>query len=288
MLKSMTGFARRDFEKEALSASLTIKSYNNRYLDISLSIPPFLAGVEPTITSLLGSRIRRGKIECFLRIKSKEGSSGMKVDLELAKAVHKALVGVAEACGMGEGPSLDSIARFEGVVGREGEADAQALWKELEPEFLATLSDFDASRAREGKATQDNVLKELSRFTLGLETVKASAGIIEKTLETQLRARFEEMLPRGFDEQRMLQEVAVQLVRFGINEEISRLDAHIEAFGRMMAEEGPGKKLDFLCQEMNRETNTIGSKNILIPVAHAVVEMKDALENIREQLRNVE
>ncbi|HWP69136.1 MAG TPA: DUF1732 domain-containing protein, partial [Rectinemataceae bacterium] len=111
---------------------------------------------------------------------------------------------------------------------------------------------------------------------------------IEINIKKQLSARFDEVLPRGYDEQRLLQEVAVQLMRFGINEEVSRLDAHIAAFRSIAQDEAPAKKLDFLCQEMNREVNTIGSKNMLVPVAHSVVEMKDALENIREQLRNVE
>ena len=104
----------------------------------------------------------------------------------------------------------------------------------------------------------------------------------------QLVARFKELLSESYDEGRVLQEVAVQLVRLTINEEIGRLRAHIDAFELMAKEPACGKKLDFLCQEMNREINTIGSKSMLVSVSHAVVEMKDALENIREQLRNVE
>jgi uncharacterized protein (TIGR00255 family) len=288
MLKSMTGFAKRDFEKAGFSASITLKSYNNRYLDVSISLPPALSGLEPRISALLGSGIRRGKVECSLRAKARENVTIMKVDLDLARSLHHALGSIAQACGLAEEPSLATLAGFEGVLGREGEFDAQAIWTEFEPEFVAALKEFESSRLREGGATEANILGELDRFAAGLKVVKGSAAAIEETLVGQIKTRFEEVLPKGYDEQRMLQEVAVQLVRFGINEEISRLEAHIEAFGAMLSEESPAKKLDFLCQEMNRETNTIGSKNILIPVAHAVVEMKDSLENIREQLRNVE
>ncbi|TXT48576.1 MAG: hypothetical protein FD137_950 [Spirochaetes bacterium] len=288
MLKSMTGFAKRDFERAGFNASITLKSYNNRYLDISISLPPAFSSLEPRISAFLGSGIRRGKVECSLRAGARDAATVMKVDLELARSLHTALRSIAQACGLAEAPSLTTLAGFEGVLGREGEFDAQALWPEFEPEFVAIFEDFESSRIREGQATETNILSELGRFAAGLEVVKGSAAVMEESLVGQIKARFEEVLPKGYDEQRMLQEVAVQLVRFGINEEISRLEAHIKAFGEMLAEESPAKKLDFLCQEMNRETNTIGSKNMFIAAAHAVVDMKDSLENIREQLRNVE
>lgn len=288
MLKSMTGFAQRDFELEGVTGSLQIKSYNNRYLDIAVSLPPQLSPYEPKIQRYLGERLARGKVECTLRLKKFEMPAIVQPDVAAARAVYEAMSVLARECGISEKPSLGLIASFEGVLHYERDLDVDSLWPSFSAELEAAFGEFELSRIREGGATEANIFSELGRFEGSLALVRHNVREIESTIRSQLTARFEEILPKGYDEQRLLQEVAVQLVRFGINEEVSRLDAHIAAFRSISAQESPSKKLDFLCQEMNREVNTIGSKNMLVPVAHAVVEMKDALENIREQLRNVE
>lgn len=288
MFKSMTGFAHRDFERGGLSGSIQIKAYNNRYLDLSIALPPQVSAFEPKIQKLLTERLVRGKVEFGLRLKKTEAPISVVPDVEAAKALYQAVSLIAEGCGLAERPSLEFLARFEGVLTYQKEIDAESLWEPLAPEIAAALDEFEAARAREGAATQANIFAELERFELGLAEVKAKAAGIDETITQQLKARFDEVLPQGYDEQRMLQELAIQLVRLTINEEVSRLDAHIAAFKNLSREDAPAKKLDFLCQEMNREVNTIGSKNTLVPVAHSVVEMKDALENIREQLRNIE
>ncbi|MFA5851558.1 MAG: YicC/YloC family endoribonuclease [Spirochaetales bacterium] len=288
MLKSMTGFAQSDFEAEGLAGSMQLKAYNNRYLDISISLPPQLSSFEPKIQQMIGERLNRGKVEFNLKLKKMDRPLSIRPDAAAARAVYEAISSIASECGIEEKPSLGLIASFEGVLSYEKDFDAESAWKPIADELIIILKDFEASRQREGKATETNIFSELERFGTGLATVKKNVSEIESTIKNQLQARFEDMLPKGYDEQRLLQEIAVQLVRFGINEEVSRLEAHISAFKAIAQESSPAKKLDFLCQEMNREVNTIGSKNMLLPVAHAVVDMKDALENIREQLRNVE
>ncbi|MDD3981347.1 MAG: YicC family protein [Spirochaetales bacterium] len=288
MFKSMTGFARHEFDEELLSGAIQIKSYNNRYLDLAVSLPSQLAGFEPRLQSLLSSRIRRGKVEYSLRIKKIEKPAAVRVDTEAAKVLYEALSQMAAELGLAEKPSLAMLTSFEGLVGFEKEVDSELLWPIIEAKSLDALEAFEKSRLVEGEATSRSVDAELQRFEAGLAGVEARASEIDRTVQSQLKARFDEILPKGYDETRMLQELAVQLVRLSINEEVSRLKAHIEAFRKIRDDEAPSKRLDFLCQEMNRETNTIGSKNMLIPVAHAVVEMKDALENVREQLRNIE
>ena len=288
MFTSMTGFAQKDFDKPGFAGTIQIKSYNNRYLDISISLPPQFSSYEPKIQQILAEGLRRGKVEFTLRIKKLERPVSVHPDVAVAKAVYDAVAAIAGECGMEGKPSLDLIASFEGVLVYEKDIDAETMWEPLAEEIGAVFSEFETSRKREGKATEDNIFGELGRFENDFSVVKRSVAEIEKTIKRQLSARFEEVLPKGYDEQRLLQEVAVQLMRFGINEEVSRLEAHIAAFRAIAQDEAPSKKLDFLCQEMNREVNTIGSKNMLVPVAHSVVDMKDALENIREQLRNVE
>ncbi|PKL06843.1 MAG: YicC family protein [Spirochaetae bacterium HGW-Spirochaetae-9] len=288
MFKSMTGFAQRDFERDGLSGSIQIKSYNNRYLDVSVSLPPQASSFEPRIIAMIGERLNRGKVEFSLRLKKVESPVTIRPDLAVADSVYKAMSQIAASCGIVENPSLQLIASFEGVLVYEKDVDSESLWPPIAEGIQLALDEMEASRMREGKATEANILAELARFEASLALVKENAADMDKTIRNQLQMRFEELLPKGYDEQRLLQETAVQLVRLTIAEEIARLDAHVGAFRMMSGEESPAKKLDFLCQEMNREVNTIGSKNTLILVAHAVVEMKDALENIREQLRNVE
>ncbi|HEY9053575.1 MAG TPA: YicC/YloC family endoribonuclease [Rectinemataceae bacterium] len=285
---SMTGFASRDADLGQKLGSLVLKSYNNRYLDISLSLPPAAAPLEDRIQRTISEGLSRGKVEFALRLRDKPGCRKIQVDPNVAKAAYSSLAELASACGLDEKPSLSLVAAQAGVLSQEPELETEALWKCLEPELKMLAADFGASRIREGLATEQNIRMELDRFASAFRRVEESAGELEVALKKQLASRMEELCGSDYDQGRFLQEVAVLLVRYGINEEISRLHAHIEAFAQLSLDQSPAKKLDFLCQEMNREVNTIGSKNTLIPVAHAVVEMKDALENIREQLRNVE
>jgi uncharacterized protein (TIGR00255 family) len=288
MFMSMTGFARKEIESPELAVSLQLKSYNNRYLDISISLPQVFSSFEPGIQKLLSDGINRGKVEFQLRVRRMTHRAKVLTDIEAARAAYAAFSEIAAACGIEDRPSLAMIASFDGVLSPDRDIDEEGYWPLLRLNIDALLADFAASRAREGEATERDVFSELDRFALQFESVKLKTAEIESTIKRQLATRFAEMLPQGYDEQRMLQEVAIQLVRLGINEEVSRLDAHIAAFRDIAKGESPSRKLDFLCQEMNREVNTIGSKNMLVQVAHAVVEMKDSLENIREQLRNVE
>jgi uncharacterized protein (TIGR00255 family) len=152
------------------------------------------------------------------------------------------------------------------------------------------LIDFRSSKEREGEATRQDLLRLGARLAEGLDAVEANAGTLETKLKENLLNRFDELLGnKGYDENRFLQEVAMLLSKYSVNEEIVRLRTHIEAFTELLASTDPvGKRLDFLCQEMNREINTIGSKSILVEINQQVVSMKDNLENIREQVRNIE
>lgn len=288
MFMSMTGFARREINSPDLSVSLQLKSYNNRYLDISISLPQVFSSFEPGIQKILAEGIGRGKVEFQLRVRKMSHPASILTDTEAAKAACSAFREIAAACNLNEEPSLSMIASIEGVVCPDRDIDEDEYWPLIKLNIVELLSDFRKSRSTEGSATEKDIFEELARFALQFESIKAWTSEIESTIKRQLMTRFAEMLPQGYDEQRMLQEVAIQIVRLGINEEVSRLDAHIAAFKEISKSESPSRKLDFLCQEMNREVNTIGSKNMLVQVAHSVVEMKDALENIREQLRNIE
>lgn len=289
MTRSMTGFAHRDVAQGPFRGSLAIKSYNNRYLDISIYLPPQFAALEPRFRDWLSGRIVHGKVELSLRIREIDVPVKARADLEAAKAVAAVLRDISSACGIAEPLRLESLLSFDGVVSYERDLDEDAVWEALEPELAACFASYDDSRLREGLSTRKDIETQLDRIQAGLASLLATAPEIERTVKAQLKARFAELLGDAVDEGRVLTETASLLMKYTINEELSRLAAHIASFRRILEhEEASAKKLDFISQEMNREVNTIGSKNILLPIAEIVVELKDSLENIREQLRNIE
>jgi uncharacterized protein (TIGR00255 family) len=151
------------------------------------------------------------------------------------------------------------------------------------------LADFESSRAREGAATEKDILRLLGEIKKNSAEIAGYVPQMEKYFSETIRHRMEELLSDKIDETRIATEIALLLVKYSIHEELVRLSSHGEAFLAATAESGGiGKKLDFICQEMNREINTIGSKNVMAEVSRCVVTMKDALENIREQIRNIE
>ncbi|HOX32812.1 MAG TPA: YicC family protein [Spirochaetales bacterium] len=289
MIKSMTGFAQREIETGSLRGSIGIKSYNNRYLDLSISLPPYFARLEPRFRDYLAGRVVHGKVEAWLRVRGLDLPVRASADLGAARAVAGVLREISEACGLSEPLRLSNILSFDGVVAYEREVDEDATWALLEPELGRCFAEYEEARLREGEATRADIAAQLERVSRQAESVRSRLPEIEATIRGQLQSRFKEALGEAVDEQRILAETASLLMKYTVNEELARLSAHISSFARIAdSEAAPGKKLDFLCQEMNREVNTIGSKSMLLPVSQAVVELKDALENIREQLRNIE
>jgi len=289
MIRSMTGFAYREIVQRGFRGSLEIKSYNNRYLDLSVSLPPYLSKLEPRIRSFLAERIVHGKVEAWLRVREFDAPVEANADIAAAKAVAGVLRQISEACDIAAPLSLREIVGFEGVVDFDRRIDDEDLWKRVLPELETCFAAYDASRIAEGGATRADIETQIDRVASGLSLIKEQVPEMERTIRSQLSTKFKEVLGDAVDEQRVLTEIASALMKYTISEEISRLSAHVDSFMHTLGSDStPGKKLDFLCQEMNREINTIGSKSMLLPVSRAVVELKDALENTREQLRNIE
>jgi uncharacterized protein (TIGR00255 family) len=167
--------------------------------------------------------------------------------------------------------------------------DSEEYWELVRPTLEKALSEFDASRAREGESTRRDIEQQLDRVRRVSEELERRAPELEQAIRDNVRDRFREVLSERADEDRVYAEIASLLLKHSINEELVRLNAHIASFDETIAAGGAlGKKLDFLCQELNREVNTISSKSFAADVNRRVVEAKDAVENIREQLRNVE
>jgi len=286
---SMTGFAYREWTGENISLSVEIKGCNNRFLELQVYLPPWLSYMEPKVREIISGVCGRGKVDITIRIKEINAPLNVTVNSGAARAYMEALSVLAADLGIDAHLSVPALIGMEGVLETEKIRDEQRYWKVIEPVLRETASLFQAERLREGKHTQEDILNAVSAIESALQIVSSHIGELENSIKENIKTRFEEISGGAIDENRILAETAVLLMKYTISEEVSRLSSHLAEFRAEAARnERPGKKLDFLCQEINREINTIGSKSAILEVNRAVVEMKESLENIREQLRNVE
>jgi uncharacterized protein (TIGR00255 family) len=288
-MKSMTGYGYRETAADGLAVAVELKSYNNRFLEIYVNLPSFLSPLEPRLRDYVAGRCERGKVELSVRLKETAAALAVRVDAAAARAYFDALSGLAADLGLDEKPKLSQLIGLEGVLTADRSRDLERYWAALEPALADACAQFEAARRKEGEVTQADILSHIAVLEAAAAEVAGYVPGLEAGLKDTLRLRFAEVLGDRVDENRVLAETAVLLVKYSISEELTRLNAHLAAFrAETAANPAPGKKLDFLCQELNREINTIGSKSPMLEVGRAVIAMKDGLENIREQLRNVE
>lgn len=288
-MKSMTGYAFEEWHGEDISISVEIKSYNSRFLDLSINLPSFFSRLEMPMREKISSTIARGKVDVFVKIREKNTKLSVFADTGAASAYATEIGRIAKMLGRSEAVPLELIIQQEGVLNVQREYDNNYYWSLLQPVLERSLVQFVADRQREG----DNLCQDIKKMLLKIEECADFFTKWQPKMEEIFKAnvvkRFEEVLGDAVDESRVLQEVAALLVKYTINEEIVRLKSHILAAKEEIENNSaPGRKLDFICQEMNREINTIGSKNQFAEVGAMVIAAKDSLENIREQIRNIE
>ena len=286
---SMTGFAYREKSGQDISLSVEIKGYNNRYLEIFVSIPPWFSVFEAKIREMISLNCGRGKVDVYIRVRENNVPVSVNINKSAARSYYDAINSLSKELELDDKPALSAILQMEGVLEIEKKRNEELYWKETEPLLQETIQAFCSEREREGKHTEADILVNLEKIEKSLNNIISFIPDIENTLKENIKTRFEELLGNKIDENRILAETASQLLKYTISEEISRLKSHLMEFRKETENnKRPGKKLDFLSQELNREINTIGSKSAVIEVSVEVVKMKEALENIREQLRNIE
>lgn len=286
---SMTGYGQSQYQDDKINCSLEIKSYNNRYLDLVLNIPNYLGALEQDIRDVLSKVIQRGRVEIYLKIREKEEDLTLIIDQGAAMEYYSQLTSLAEQLKLEECPSLSQLLSMEGVVKVDKQRDPEKYRELLRTLLDKALEELQEARVREGLHTKEDIQEQLDHILHFRDRVKELAPQVEAQIHQQLNDKFQQVMGDSVEESRILTEVASYLVRYDINEEISRLSAHLASFKELMDQDiSLGKKLDFLCQEMNREINTIGSKSPQVEVHRLVVDAKDSMEKIREQLRNVQ
>ena len=295
MIKSMTAFGRAKVEGVDRDITVEIKSVNSRFFDCSVKIPRAFMFLEERIKAhVQKNAVSRAKVDVYVTIDEHQSGAG-RVDLDLgyAESYIAALRKLGEEFDLTDDISIMSVARNQDIFRtRRPECDLEAEWLAICPVLDMAISDYCAMRTREGE-------RAFADLTAKIDTVKGYVNEIEKISEEdvvgyrdKLETRIRQILDdasAAVDEQRLLTECAVWADKIAIDEELVRLRSHFGAFFEIAATPEPsGRKLDFLMQEMNRETNTIGSKANNARIARIVVNIKGELEKIREQVQNIE
>ena len=287
-MTSMTGFAFGEASVGPVRVTAELKSYNNRYLDLILGLPAPLAPWEPSLRDSLAGVIARGRVEFNVRLKEGVEGASVEVNEALALQYKRALHTLKRLTGAKGSIQIAHLAGFPGVLASARDHDPAALRAVAETLLQKLLTDFQAARKAEGSRLEADVRRQLDVISEGRRHIASKSAGMEASFRETLQRKFHDLAAEA-DENRILAETALLLVRYGINEELVRLESHEKTFRELLTDPAPvGKRLDFLCQELGREINTIGSKTTFADVQQRVVAMKDALENIREQLRNVE
>jgi uncharacterized protein (TIGR00255 family) len=287
----MTGYAYSESFINDAAASVEIKGYNNRFLEVSVTFPYPAAALEGKVKEAVALKCARGKVEIIIRAESLNSSFALTVNKDAALAYNNAWKSLTELFHSDEKLSITELMKMPGVIEQKQNAlDTDNLWRKIEPLFIETIDKFDRDRKREGAHTEADILIFLSQIEESAKMIAKIAPAEEENMYNEIKSKLKEISGDiHFDENRLLTEAGILVMKQTIHEELSRLEAHFtEFYSEAKNNETPGKKLDFLCQEMNREVNTIASKSTSIEVRKAVISMKEMIENIREQLRNVE
>jgi uncharacterized protein (TIGR00255 family) len=300
MIRSMTGYGRGEASRGSRRFAVEIKSVNSRFLEPGFKLPQGLWAREAEARQMIAKRVSRGKLDVFIRDLSEgeQQEARVGVDAALAKAYLAALKDLKRALKSKEGIRLEQVARYPGVIRQEDQAgdapaapadDAEA-WACLSEAMAAALDSHDASRAREGAALALELEERLAESLRLLAAIEARNSVLLPALRERQRQRLSEALDRlALDDPRLVMEAALLADKADIREELVRFRAHVAEFRRLLAEGGAvGKRLDFLCQELQREANTTGSKNPDAALSHLVVELKGQVEKVKEQVQNLE
>ncbi len=289
MIKSMTGFGKSSLINTKREYQMEIKSVNHRYLDINIRMPRQLIYLEETIKKEIASKIKRGKIEVYITFENK-GSNIVTLNKKLAKIYIEQLKQLAEETNISPEINVLEVAKMPDIFNVTSDENDEEIKQEIIELTNNATTKLVEMRKFEGIKIAQDLQKRVELINNKIIKIsKISTRLIEEYI-VKLEKRIKEILKtEDIDKNRLAQEVVIYADKCSIEEEITRLKSHINQFKELLiTDEAVGKKLDFLIQEMNRETNTIGSKANQLEIINYVVDIKTELENIREQIQNIE
>ena len=292
MIKSMTGYGSAVYSENGKKYSVEIKSVNNRYSDISVKAPRIYGFLEDALRKRAAERIRRGKADIYVTVENDGADSGsVSVDTSLAAQYMKAFSQLSDSLGIPCNMKSEDFLRIQDVFRVEkAEENEDEITAAAKKALDGALDRFEEMRLREGEKMLEDLQTHLAVIKEETAHIEAHAPEIVEQYRKRIEERVRDILGTApYDETRLLTEVAVFSDRVNVNEEIVRLKSHISQFSEMLASDEPvGRKIDFLIQEMNRETNTIGSKSNDLEASKIIINIKAEIEKLREQIQNVE
>jgi uncharacterized protein (TIGR00255 family) len=288
----MTGYGRGAFESDDARVLVEITAVNGRGLEASVRLPRNMLALEPKVRATLRDRLNRGKVTTFVSVELERSSEdAVEVDEQLALDLIERLRDVSEKAGLplvvnaGDLLSLPDVIRMS-----RREEDTEAVWRSVEPALVSAIDALVAMRAAEGKRLADDLKSRLTALSETITSVEKLAANGPEELKSKLAERIEELLePGAVDPDRLAQEVAFYVDRSDVSEELTRLSSHVSQFVEAMdADEPSGRRLNFLVQEMQREANTLASKAATLSLNNTALNLKEVIEQVREQVQNIE
>lgn len=290
-MKSMTGFGRANYENDGRIYNVEIKSVNHRYTDVSVKMPRSISYLEEKVKKEITNSISRGKVDVYITFENNSAKGkNIKINKELAKIYIDELKELASENDINSNIPVTEISKFPDVLVIENVEEEDIIWNELEVVLKEALENFIVMRTQEGNKIKEDLEKRIARIEEKVSKISEySTGLVEEYV-VKLETRIKEILKTDVvDHERLNQEIVIYADKCSTEEELTRLNSHIVQFRNFINMENPiGKKIDFLIQEMNRETNTIGSKSGSLEITNMVIEMKTEIEDIREQIQNIE
>ena len=292
MIKSMTGYGRAREELHKRDITVEIRSVNNRYLDCSVKMPRMYAFAEEALKQTVQKRVCRGKVDVFVTVDASAADvAKVAVNRELAAQYCAALQELAEVCGTDYQVTPETLARFSDVLTvTKADEDLETVSDDLCAVLEKALDSYNEMRTAEGAKLAEDIESRLANVERYTAQVEARSPETVAEYRRKLTERMQEVLQgAGIDEQRILTEAAIYADKVAVDEETVRLRSHVSQLRTMLVSDEPmGRRMDFLIQEVNRESNTIGSKCQDVSIAQIVVGLKAEVEKMREQVQNVE
>ncbi len=288
MLKSMTGYASTDITVDGDRFTIEIKSLNHRYLDVKVRSPERFYWAEERIREEVKSKLSRGNVALFIK-QTSSAERTLKINTSYVEASMEAADKLKDLGVKGELDICYLLSQRETFLEVDSEVDVEADWAELKKGLGEALSSVVEWREKEGAKLKSDLIEKIEIIDGFVGSVAKRVPELSTEYREKLTKRIKELIEKEVDESRLLTEAAVVAERSSIDEEIVRLKSHLERFADLLGDAKPvGRKLDFLCQEILREVNTIGSKVSDVGVTETVVDMKAELEKVREQVQNIE
>ncbi|KAF5071552.1 hypothetical protein DSECCO2_211310 [anaerobic digester metagenome] len=291
MIKSMTGFGKASDVLDGRSLDLEFKSVNSRYLDINIRMPKALMALEDRIKKQLGSGIARGKVDVFLTYRNhNENDLEIRVNEGAARKYVEALRQLTQELGIVDDIASSFLLKLDNVITLEEKTeDLDRVWELISGVLGKAMTNHEAMRRAEGENLKRDLLEKRGVILEKLGLIARLAEGMTQRYREKLRERLAELDQLYADDDRIAQEVALYADRASIDEEITRLYSHMDQLKDLVNLEEPvGRKLDFLAQEMNREANTMASKSVDLEITSLVLDIKNEIEKIREQIQNIE